>query len=502
MKRLKVLFAAAEAAGLVKVGGLGDVAAELPLKLMELGADVCLVIPAYRGIGAAARVVSEFTVKMGIGEETCVLKEAEDTRVPVLLFGNDRYFGRPSVYGYSDDAERFAFFCLAVFQWLKDSGFKPDIIHLNDWHTAPLAMLIREREDEVPSLSDCALVFTIHNLAYQGICGREIFRMYGVGDAAFVPEGVEFYGSFNPMKAGIYYSDRFNAVSVNGAREMTTGKFGYGLEGFVGVHRKKLTGIPNGIDHNAWNPETDPALFVNYSRENHELKRENKRRLQEQLGLVQEDTALFGVVSRLEDIKGTDLLAPAAEKIAGSGCQLAVLGVGHPALERALKKLEAEYPGRIAVCLRFDDVLARRIYAASDMFLMPSRYEPCGIGQLIAMRYGSVPIVHKVGGLADTVRDEAANPGKGTGFTYAADSAAAFAKAIGKAMKMYRTDRAGWNKLVGRAMVCDSSWDRPARSYLALYEEAAISRARTSRGIAPGHPATKGRRRFEKRQNE
>ncbi|NLU32608.1 MAG: glycogen synthase [Clostridiaceae bacterium] len=488
MKKLKVLFAAAEAAGLVKVGGLGDVAGELPLKLKEMGADVRLAIPAYRGIGAAARVVSEFTVKMGAGEETCALKETDDTRVPALLVGNDRYFDRPSVYGYSDDAERFAFFCLAVFQWIRDSGFKPDIIHLNDWHTAPLAMLVREREDEVPHLSGCALVFTIHSLVYQGICGREIFEMYGVGDAAFGPDGVEFYGSFNPMKAGIVYSDRFNAVSAAGAREMTTRKFGYGLEGFIGVHRQRLSGIPNGIDHNVWNPETDPALFRNYSVDDHELKRENKKQLQKQLGLERKDTALFGVVSRLEDIKGTDLLIPAAGKIAKSGCQLVVLGRGSSVLERALKRLEEENPGRISVSIGFDDVLARRIYAASDMFLMPSRYEPCGIGQLIAMRYGSVPIVHRVGGLADTVRDEAANSGEGTGFTFGVDSAAAFTRAISKGIKMYKNDRPGWKKLVRRAMDFDSSWDRSAESYLKLYEEAVASRAsgKKKRGGATG----------------
>ena len=420
-------------------------------------------------------MVSEFTVKMGVGEETCILKEAEDTRVPVLLVGNDRYFGRPSVYGYSDDAERFAFFCLAVFQWLKDSGFKPDVIHLNDWHTAPLAMLVREREDEVPSLSDCALVFTIHNLAYQGVCGREIFGMYGVRDGAFNPDGVEFYGAFSPMKAGIFYSDRFNAVSVTGAREITTKGSDMALTGLLastgGGCREFSTGliIMHGI-------ETDPVIFRNYSIDNPEQKRENKGSFKNS-GLEQKDTALFGVVSRLEDIKGTDLRSRPLIKLlralpAGGS------GQSRSAWERELKRLEQENPGRIAVSLGFDDVLARRIYAASDMFLMPSRYEPCGIGQLIAMRYGSVPIVHKVGGLADTVRDETGNTGQGTGFTFGTDSAVAFTRAIAKGIKMFRTDRAGWKKLVKRAMAFDSSWNRPAESYLALYEEAAASRAK------------------------
>lgn len=477
MKKMKVLFVAAEAAGLIKVGGLGDVAGELPRKLKELGADVCLVIPAHQEIGAATKEISEFTVKMGNEEEICILKEVPDAPVTTLLIGSDRYFGRPSVYGYSDDAERFTFFCLAVFQWMKDSGFKPDIIHLNDWHTAPLAMLVREKEDEIPSLSSCALVFTIHNLAYQGICGHEVFRIYGVRDAAFESDGVEYYGDFNPMKAGIGYSDRFNAVSVTGARDMATKKYGYGLEGFIGIHKRRLSGILNGIDHDVWNPETDPALFQNYSIENPGPKRENKRQLQKQLGLEPKGVAFCGVVSRLDQIKGTDLLIPAAEKIVKSGGQLVILGKGSSAYERTLKKLEKDNPGRISVNLGFDDGLARRIYAASDMFLMPSRYEPCGIGQLIAMRYGSVPVVHKVGGLADTVRDEAAHHGAGTGFTYSTDSANAFIRAIAKGLRMFKTDREGWKRLVKRAMSYDSTWDRSAESYLTLYQEALTERA-------------------------
>lgn len=486
---MRVLYAAAEAAGFVKVGGLGDVANELPRKIRGLGTDILLVIPAHKKICVPARNVDEFEVGMGGKRETCRMMEAVDSPVRTLLVSNERYFGRSSVYGYEDDPERFAFFCLAVFEWLKRSGFRPDIIHLNDWHTAPLAMLVRERANEVPFLQDCAIVFTIHNLAYQGICGYEVFRLYGVRNGAFCPDGVEYYGSFNPMKAGILYSDRFNAVSATGAREMTTGAFGFGLEGYIAVHRQKLTGIVNGIDHDTWNPGTDPALFRNYSSENPESKKENKRELQKLLGLEQKDTALFGVVSRLEEIKGSDLLVPAAEKIAASGCQLVILGKGNPSIECTLKELEQKNPGGVSVRIGFDEQLARRIYAASDMFLMPSRYEPCGIGQLIAMRYGSVPIVHKTGGLADTVRNEAVNHGSGTGFVYVTDSANAFVRAIGKAIRMYAADRDRWKQLVKRAMSYDSSWESPARAYLALYEEAAAQRgfSRASAGNTMTH---------------
>lgn len=477
MGKMKVLFVAAEAAGLVKVGGLGDVARELPLKLKALGADVRLAIPEHQEIRTAARVVAEFPVQIGTEEETCILKEVTGTPVTTLLVGNERYFNRPSVYGYADDSERFAFFSLALYEWLKVSDFRPDVIHLNDWHTAPLAMLIRERQDEAPFLSESALVFTIHNLAYQGIGKREIFSLYRVSDDAFSPEGVEYYGAFNPMKAGIRYSDRFTAVSATGAHDMTTARFGYGLEGFIGVHKERLSGIHNGIDYDIWNPEVDPALFRNYSIDDPGPKAENKKWLQKQLGLETDAEApLCGVVSRLNDIKGSDLLVPAAEKIIKSGGQMVILGMGSHVFEYPLKRLEKENPGRFAIRIDFDDKLARQIYAASDLFLMPSRYEPCGIGQLIAMRYGSVPVVHRVGGLADTVRDEATHPGSGTGFTYGADSMNAFARAIARGLKMYAADREGWKALIKRAMAFDSSWDRSAKAYMDLYREAAACR--------------------------
>lgn len=470
MKKLKVLFVAAEAAGLLKEGGLGDVAGELPAALSGLGADVLLAMPAYRDIAAASSHVADFRVMMGDREETCVVSETRNGPVRTLLIGNDRYFGRPGIYGYDDDPKRFAFFCMAVFTLLKRLDFKPDIVHLNDWHTAPIAMLARESAGAFNS--KFALVYTIHSLAYQGLSGYDMFRLYDVGDAAFTHERVEFYGSFNPMKAGIYYSDRIVAVSKTGAAEMAGGKSGFGLEGFILNHRERLRGIINGIDYAKWNPETDGALYRRYSVAHPESKAVNKDALRRDLGLDALDAPLFGIVSRLADVKGIDLLIPVLDRLMRDGCQAVILGKGNPRYEKALEKLRESHPKSLAVRLAFDEELARRIYAASDIFLMPSRYEPCGISQLIAMRYGAIPVVRSTGGLADTVIDEAANRGAGTGFTFHAESDRALMRAVNKAVKMYRSGGGEWNELVGRAMVQDFSWEKSAREYMAVYNEA------------------------------
>lgn len=475
-KRLKVLYVAAEAAGLIKVGGLGDVAGELPSKLAELGADIQLVIPSYQDIDVPSRYITDFPVRMGSREETCIVKEAANTPVKTLLIENSRYFGRPAVYGYSDDPERFAFFCLAVFTMLRNPDYKPDIIHLNDWHTAPIAMLIRENEEKNEFHLKCALVFTVHSLAYQGVSGFDIFKVYNVTDAAFEPGKVEYYGGFNAMKAGIHYADKITTVSETGVLDMMTKEFGFGLEGFIADRKDLIRGIVNGIDYKKWNPESDIALFQQYSIETLDIKRENKERLQSELGLSHGEMPLFGVVSRLSDIKGIDILLPAVEQIAKDGSQIIVLGKGELYFEQALKRFQENYPENVVVRLAFDGELARRIYAASDIFLMPSRYEPCGLSQMIAMRYGAIPIVHKVGGLSDTVLDETANKGAGTGFTFEAYSSKALVRTIKKCVKLYMTDKVKWEELVKRAMTHDFSWEKSAAAYMEVYQDAIKAR--------------------------
>jgi starch synthase len=476
MDGLKVLFVAAEASGLIKVGGLGDFAGELPARLMDMGAEVRMAIPCYQDIHVPGRYLTDYPVPMGYKTETCIVREAEGTRLQTYLIDSYRFFGRPGVYGHYDDSERFTFFCLALFELLKRMDFIPDIIHLNDWHTAPLAMLIRERSAECPRLHNTAVLYTIHNLEYQGICGKEIFYMCGVRDSAFTSEKVEYYGLFNPMKAGLVYADVLSSVSPAYCREMTTESRGFGLQGVVAKRFDALRGILNGIDTAAWNPETDPEIYRNYSVDTLTDKHENRFRLQEELGLVAGESPLCGVVMRLTYQKGAGLLIDSAESILRQGGQLVVLGSGEGGYEHALMELSRKYAGRFAAVIGFDARLARRIYAAADIFLMPSRIEPCGIAQLIAMRYGAVPFVHHTGGLADTVVDEISCKGSGTGFTFLDFSLQSFIVALKKVLSMYRRDPKGWEALVKRCMKRDSSWDESALLYLKLYEEAVKER--------------------------
>jgi len=470
-KKLRVLFAAAECSPYIKVGGLGDVAGELPVKLSRLGADVRVVIPGNTDIAAPSVYIGDYPVRMGGRTETCIVREILDAPVRTYITDNYQYFGRQGVYGYSDDAERFAFFCLSVYEMIRRLDFKPDILHLNDWHTAPLAMIIRENEREYPELADISIVYTIHNLEYQGVCDRGIFRLYGIRDSVFMVDKVEYYGCFNPMKAGINYSDIINAVSKTSANEMLTPRFGFGLDGVLINRKQAVRGIINGIDQDRWDPGTDGSIYVNYNKEDLDLKRQNKKMLQKESGLDDSDAPLFAVISRLVPNKGLDLMEPAFRYILKNNCQLILLGNGEKYYENIFMDLAKEYPGLISVNLEFNPGKARKIYAGSDILLMPSRYEPCGISQLIAMRYGTVPLVHRTGGLADTVIDEDKRPGAGNGFAFGSYSIEAFIRTIKRAVNLFRNKEA-WTGLVKRTMSSDYSWDRAAAEYLSLYREA------------------------------
>ncbi len=467
----KILFVAAECSPLIKVGGLGDVAGELPLKLKELGADIRIVIPANKDIDVPTLYKGDFPVNLGWRYETCIVREVINAPVSTYLVDNYHYFGRSGVYGHRDDPERFAFFCLSVFEMLQRFDFKPDILHLNDWHTAPLAMLLRENEREHPELSDIAALYTIHSLEYQGISGRNIFSMFGIKDVVFKSDKVEYFGCFNAMKAGLHYADVINGVSKTFAQQMLTREYGFGLEGVLQIRKAVLRGVVNGINTAAWNPETDPMLYMSYHKGDMEGKKENKSRLQKDLGLKQSDVPLFSVVSRLVPNKGLDLIEGAAEAILKEGGQFILLGSGEKFYENAFLRLKDRYPDSASINLEFSNEKAHRIYAASDVFLMPSRYEPCGLSQLIAMRYGAIPLVHKTGGLADTVSDEGKNEGEGTGFTFSTYSLDALLRSLKKVLRLYR-DSEAWGLLVQRAMNRDSSWENSAKEYLTLYQEA------------------------------
>jgi starch synthase len=354
---------------------------------------------------------------------------------------------------------------------LQRFDFKPDILHLNDWHTAPLAMLLRENEREHQELSDISIVYTIHSLEYQGVSDRSIFNLFGVKDIVFKMDKVEYYGCFNAMKAGLNYADIINGVSRTFTRQMLSPEFGFGLDGVLKSRKSALRGVVNGISIDTWNPETDNLIYTKYNKESLAGKKENKSRLQKDLGLEQSAVPVFSVVSRLVPNKGLDLMEGAALEIVREGGQFILLGSGEKYYENAFLRLMDRYPGSVSVNLEFNNDKAHKIYAGSDLFLMPSRYEPCGLSQLIAMRYGTIPLVHKTGGLADTVTDESRSEGQGTGFSFAGYSHEALLKALRKALDLYRNKEA-WEQLVVRAMSRDSSWEASAKEYLLLYNEA------------------------------
>jgi len=471
--KLKVLYVSAECAPFIKVGGLGDVAGELPLKLKELGADVRVVIPGNKDIDYPTRYKGDYPVNFGWRKETCIVREIVNAPVTTFIIDNYHYFGRHGVYGHNDDNERFALFCAAVYEMILRFDFMPDIVHLNDWHTAPVAMLLRENEREHSELSEISIVYTIHNLEYQGISGRNVFNLFGVKDVVFKVDRVEYYGCFNPMKVGINYADIINAVSKTSAKEMLTPKFGFGLEGVLKNREPAIRGVLNGISQNKWNPRTDKYIYHNYNQDDMEGKKKNKKELQRELGLKDSDAPLFSVVTRLVPNKGLELMEPAFEYILKNDNQLVILGSGERFYEKMFVELTEKYPRLVSVNLEFNEEKARKIYAGSDIFLMPSRYEPCGLSQLIAMRYGTVPVVHKTGGLADTVIDEAADKDSGTGFVFSKYSKDSFIRAIKRAINKYN-DRDSWQQLVKRAMTKDYSWASSALEYLTLYREAKV----------------------------
>ncbi|NMA65746.1 MAG: glycogen synthase, partial [Clostridiaceae bacterium] len=424
-----------------------------------------------KDINIPVRYKGDLPVRIGSRTETCIVREALDTIVPTWIIDNYHYFGRSSVYGHNDDTERFAFFSLAIYEIIRTFELCFDIIHLNDWHTAPISMLIRENEKSFPVLSDISIIYTIHNLEYQGISSCNIFNLFGIKEVTFKTDKVEYFGCFNAMKAGISYSDIITSVSKTSAIQMLTRKYGFGLEGILRARKNVLRGVVNGINTDIWNSEKDDAIYFKFDRDTLEYKKKNKEMLQNELGLEKCDKPVFCAISRLVPNKGLDLLEGAVSAIVNDGGQFVLLGSGDKFYENSFLMLQERYPGSVSVNLEFNTRKARRIYAGSDILLMPSRYEPCGLTQLIAMRYGTIPLVHKTGGLADTVIDETRNKGSGNGFSFSKYSLDNFISCIKKAHKYYQ-NKDEWTNLMKRAMDYDSSWDVSAKQYILLYNEA------------------------------
>ena len=473
---IKVLHAAAEAVPFVKTGGLGDVIGALPKELIHRGVDARVILPRYRDIAAEMLdqmvVTHRITVPVGWRQQVCEIGEIQLDGVTFYLLGNDYYFDRAGLYGHADDHERFAFFCRAVLEALPYLGFEPDILHSHDWHTGMISVLLEAHYRQLPAYAALKTVFTIHNLEYQGNFASDMLGdMLDLGWEYFSPDRVEFSGQVSFMKGALNFSDWITTVSKSYAEQIQQPEYGHGLDGLLRSRADRLTGIVNGIDFAEYNPRNGAYIANPFDGRSLRKRRENKRHLQAEMGLpVAEEIPVLGMVSRLVDSKGIPLIAEALEALLAFPCQLVVLGQGQEAYEQFFAEAARRYPQQVAVKIGFDSGLARRIFAGSDLFLMPSRVEPCGLSQLNAMRYGSVPVVHATGGLKDTVLPYQAFSGEGTGFSFAEYDAAALLSTVGQALTLFQ-DKKAWNKLVQAAMRANSSWQPAAGQYQVLYSQ-------------------------------
>lgn len=476
---LKVLFAASEAAPFIKTGGLADVAGSLPRALREKGVDIRVVLPKYAHIPAAYRQrmkpVCRTEIAVAWRRKYLGIEKLEEGGVTWYFIDNEEYFGRDGCYGYDDDAERFAFFDRAVLALLSAVDFWPDILHTNDWHTGPINVFLKLGAAEEPRYERIRTVFTIHNLKYQGVFPKAVMTdVLGLDWKYFNNGDLEYYDAVNFMKGAIVYADRVTTVSRTYAEEIQYEYFGEGLNGLLQSRRKHLTGIVNGIDTALYDPATDPHLVKNYDRTTPMAKIDNKVALQRELHLPERRrTPLIAMITRLVEAKGLDLAVRVLDELLlHEDFQFVLLGVGDRFYEDWFRELAWRHPQKVSINIWFDNALAQRIYAGSDMFLMPSMYEPCGIGQLIALRYGSIPIVRATGGLKDTVQPYHKATGTGNGFLFPNFNAHELMYAIKRALAIYKHIES-WQGLMENAMGADYSWAKSAKEYAALYERLA-----------------------------
>ncbi len=482
-QRLKILLISPEVEPFAKTGGLADVAGALPKALEGLGHDVRVLMPMHRGVerhcGSLTTAVPQLRIPIaGRTSEGAILEGRLGRNVPVYFLKADRYYDREWLYttpegDYSDNCERFIFFCRAALEAFRLLGWTPHVIHANDWQSGLLPVYLKTLYRDDPAYSKIGTLFTIHNLGYQGMFWHYDMPMTGLGWDLFTPAGIEFYGKINFLKGGLVFSDLLNTVSRTYAREIQAPEFGCGLEGVLQERSRDLHGVVNGIDYEAWNPAADSEIHKRYSANDLEGKAACKQALQGELGLAPDRAVpLIGMVTRLSEQKGLDLVLAALPGLVAAGAQLVLLGTGEPGLEEAFSKAAEAHPGRVAVKIGYDGGLARRIYAGSDCFLMPSRYEPCGLGQLISLRYGTVPIVRRTGGLVDTVKEFDPLLRSGTGFGFDLLDHESLLDAVNRALSAYR-EPGLWRQLVRNGMAEDFSWDASALDYVTLYREAA-----------------------------
>ena len=475
---MKILFAASECMPFIKTGGLADVAGALPKALADKGEDVRVIMPLYDMIPDEWRSrmqhVTYFYINMGWRRQYVGIETLVHNGIRYYFIDNKQYFGRGYVYGMgSDEGERFAYFALAVLEALPQIDFMPDVLHCNDWQTGMIPALLKIKFSTLAAYGKIRTVFTVHNLQYQGIFGiGDIEELLSLGNWAYTSDSLEFYGGCSFMKGGLVFADWITTVSPTYAEEIQSAYYGEKLDGLLRKRSGTLTGILNGIDTAEYDPQTDPLIPFNFSVGNIEARKQDKLALCREMGLdTQGDAPLIGMVGRLSGQKGLDLVDCVLQEIINTGAQLIVLGMGDTKYTDLFSWAQWKYPGRVAACFRMDHALAHKIYAGSDLFLMPSMFEPCGLSQMIAMRYGSLPIARETGGLRDTVLSYNETTGEGNGFTFLNYNAHDMLHVIQRAVEYYRSDPRTWRMLQERAMKGDYGWDNSAGKYIEVYKK-------------------------------
>lgn len=482
---MKILFVASEGLPYSKTGGLADVVAGLPKALQAMGHEVVVLLPRYRGNKITSTLISSVSIALGDKLRFPAIVEGQPVDGVRHLFVDDpAFFDRPQLYGdkngdYPDNAERFAEFSRAAIEVIK-RVWLPDVVHCHDWQSALVPMLLRTQHAEDPVARSLPVVLTIHNLGYQGLFPQTIMRTIGLPDNFFTMDTLEFYGKMNFLKGGLIYADYLTTVSRRYAKEIQTPEYGWGLEGVIRNRGDRLVGILNGVDYSAWDPETDTLIARNYSAGKMDGKRSCKQDLLAAFRLPEEnlDRPIIGIVSRFADQKGFDLIAQIASELMQENLAIVALGTGQPEHEKLFKGLAEKYSARVGVKIGYDNTLAHKIEAGSDIFLMPSRYEPCGLNQIYSLRYGTVPVVRATGGLDDTVQNFAPKTQQGTGFKFQEYDGESLLDCIRAAVKSYRDPKA-WKALQVNGMAKDFSWKVSAAAYVTLYE--AAKRARIPR---------------------
>ncbi len=487
-RNFKILYISSEVTPFAKTGGLADVSGALPKVLLKMGHDIRVMMPKYGTIFPEEYAIKpladfgEMAVRIGNVEKIACIRFSHLPLSDVIVYfvENDGYFKRPELYrnpetnqDWEDNAERFTFFCLSALQFLKSSEWRPDIIHCNDWQTCLIPLYLKEYFGTDPFYKNIAVLLTIHNIAYQGIFDLDFFKLTDLPEYLFEPlSGIEYWGKANFLKAGIVYSDLLNTVSETYAKEIQSSEeYGYGLEGVLKERSDDLYGIINGIDYSVWNPEIDPYIPHNYSKDHLSGKRENKKTLLGSHDLsFDENIPLIGIISRLADQKGFDLIAEIMDELMKLDLYIILLGRGDEKYHQLFTRFKSKFPQKIGINLSFDDRLAHLIEAGSDIFLMPSKYEPCGLNQLYSLKYGTIPIVRATGGLADTIQEFNPSTCQGTGFTFKDYTGKALLTAIRRALGIYQRKEV-WLQVMHNSMMQNFSWDRSAQKYTELYRK-------------------------------